>query len=161
MTIKQTSDAVAVTGAEEAEREARRRRRFHESLHPARPMAEDVAGLVDDFTSALRLGVEDDVTIPFDLAVRIHAALTTPTPAVSMDEAIEQIVVGFSDKAILRLDIDEDDPRLSLICDEMRCDTRAILSRIRGEDGDASDAALLADICDNMAEVLKPLPGEE
>jgi hypothetical protein len=26
---------------------------------------------------------------------------------------------------------------------------------------DASDAALLADICDNMAEVLKPLPGEE
>jgi hypothetical protein len=25
---------------------------------------------------------------------------------------------------------------------------------------DASDAALLADICDNMAEVLKPLPGE-
>jgi len=28
-----------------------------------------------------------------------------------------------------------------------------------GED-DASDAALLADICDNMAEVLKPLPGE-
>lgn len=24
-----------------------------------------------------------------------------------------------------------------------------------------TDAALLADICDNMAEVLKPLPGEE
>lgn len=56
-----------------------------------------------------------------------------PAPAVSRDEAIEQIVVGFSDKAILHLDIDEDDPRLSLICDEMRQTVRAILSRIRGE----------------------------
>ena len=47
MTIKPTSDAVAVTGAEEAEREARRRRRFHESLHPARHMTDDAAGLVE------------------------------------------------------------------------------------------------------------------
>jgi hypothetical protein len=70
---------------------------------------------------------------PGSVQIYPEAALTTPAPAVSRDEAIEQIVVGFSDKAILRLDIDEDDPRLSLICDEMRCDTRAILSRIRGE----------------------------
>ena len=28
-------------------------------------------------------------------------------------------------------------------------------------EADPTDAALLADICDNMAEVLKPLPGEE
>jgi hypothetical protein len=68
-----------------------------------------------------------------DLADRILAALTTPAPAVSRDEAIEQIVVGFSDKAILRLDIEEDDPRLSRVCDDMRQTVRAILSRLRGE----------------------------
>jgi hypothetical protein len=57
----------------------------------------------------------------------------SPAPAVSRDDAIEQIVVGFSDKAILRLDIEEDDPRLSRVCDDMRQTVRAILSRLRGE----------------------------
>ena len=50
-----------------------------------------------------------------------------------IDDAIEQIVAGFSDKAILRLDIEEDDPRLSRVCDDMRQTVRAILSRLRGE----------------------------
>src|SRR5690606_1620472 len=109
MTIKQTSDAVAVTGAGTFERivshdealEAAKalidghfnnkggrgvyisipaqpdntdvllvdyikQQRALSRLASTRPMTEDVAGLVDDFTSALRLGVEDDVTIPFD-----------------------------------------------------------------------------------------------
>jgi hypothetical protein len=57
----------------------------------------------------------------------------SPAPAVSTDDAIEQIVVGFSDKAILRLDIEEDDPRLSRVCDDMRQTVHAILSRLRGE----------------------------
>lgn len=33
--------------------------------------------LADELTSALRIGVEDDVTIPFELSVRILAALNT------------------------------------------------------------------------------------
>src|SRR5690606_40463702 len=38
---------------------------FDASAGDWRTPPEDVAGLVDDFTSALRLGGEDDVTIPF------------------------------------------------------------------------------------------------
>lgn len=101
---------------------------FDASVGDWRPMTEDVAGLVEDFTSALRLGVEDDVTIPFDLAVRIHAALTTPAPAVKPH------------------------------CSTCGKDVAEVLCETCGK---WWDAALLADICDNMAEVLKPLPGEE
>jgi hypothetical protein len=81
MTIKPTSDAVAVTGAEEAEREARRRRRFHESLHPARPMTEDVAGLVEE-TARLQAAKErvqrcrDELTFAIEQMVDVHVVLT-------------------------------------------------------------------------------------
>jgi hypothetical protein len=34
--------------------------------------------LADELTRSLRLGVEDDVTIPFDLCGRIHAFLKPP-----------------------------------------------------------------------------------
>jgi hypothetical protein len=55
----------------------------------------------------------------------------------------------------------------------IRIDTRHGAHRLEDRDGNEisfadlrrqfgqSDQALLADICDNMAEVLKPLPGEE
>jgi hypothetical protein len=55
---------------------------------------------VDELTSALRIGVEDDVTIPFDLAVRIHEALRTP--AIS-EEAVEHpALTSFDEKEGLR-----------------------------------------------------------
>jgi hypothetical protein len=76
---------------------------------------------------------------------RLDAALTTPAPAVSTDDAIEQIVVGFSDKAILRLDIEEDDPRLSRVCDDMRQTVRAILSDFASTRPMTEDVAGLVD----------------
>jgi hypothetical protein len=51
----------------------------------------------------------------------------TPSPAPSDTlERREAIAVGLSDKIILRLDIGEDDPRLSKIIDELRADLAAL-----------------------------------
>jgi len=91
-----------------------------------------LAALRDEMSEGYR-GWLDDAVGALQIARDHLAALTTPAPAVSTDDAIEQIVVGFSDKAILRLDIEEDDPRLSRVCDDMRQTVRAILSRLRGE----------------------------
>jgi len=54
----------------------------------------------------------------------------TPTKLTQTDEAlVEKIVVEFSDKTILLLDIDEESPILSRLCDEMREFIRPILTR--------------------------------
>lgn len=59
---------------------------------------------------------------------RVLAARLTAPPSPSTDtlERREAIAVGLSDKMILRLDIGEDDPRLSKIIDELRADLAAL-----------------------------------
>jgi hypothetical protein len=51
--------------------------------------------------------------------------------------------------------------RLAQAIETRRAETTGSVHESAVGETDASDAALLADICDNMAEVLKPLPGEE
>jgi hypothetical protein len=59
---------------------------------------------------------------------------TTPERANAMEEAdIERIAVGVSDKAILRLDVNEENPVLSGIIDELRDELRALRPTL--EDG--------------------------
>lgn len=129
-------------------------------LASTRPMTEDVAGLVDDFTSALRLGVEDDVTIPFDLAVRIHAALSAkpeagesaryqPQREAVLEEAVKQALLQVEKYAEFFCEEDFDP-----LIDQLRSALTTPAPAVSRD-----DQALLADICDNMAEVLKPLPG--
>lgn len=56
--------------------------------------------LADELTSAIRIGVEDDVTIPFDLSVRIHAFLRTAQNT-GRDEMLEALPTSTAAKDAL------------------------------------------------------------
>ncbi len=58
-----------------------------------------------------------------------------------VERAVEQIVVRMSDWAILLLDIDEDSPILSRVCDEVRIEVRKTIA-IMQQDLAARDAEI-------------------
>jgi hypothetical protein len=94
--------------------------------------------LVERGAQALQDYMEDNHGVvlkasEWDSAMR--DALEALTPTGEAGEIVERIAVGVSDKVIQRLDIDEDDPRLSKIIDELRADL-STLTRIKGTDNE-------------------------
>jgi hypothetical protein len=83
------------------------------------------------------------------LAKRFIELRPTPQPDTHAEGLVERIVVEFSDKAVLGLDVREDDVRLECICDEMRIFVRAALAslptRSLGYDDAREDAAKVAE----------------
>jgi hypothetical protein len=156
MTIKPTSDAVAVT---QADRDAVER--LMRQFHMTGTMQNNIAG---EIARARREGHRLASTRPMtegESGERCHDCGGFYATVYRVPDDVWAKIAP--DKAALG---EHEEHRygglLCLPCADRRAREKGIRLYFDASVGDwrPSDAALLADICDNMAEVLKPLPGE-